>query len=108
MKKQGNGTVDCRQSHRQGRITIPKQVRESLNLRPGDKVRFEIEEDGCARIRAMNRSLDDIVGMLKPYYDGPVVTVEEMNEAIGEAAVERTGRALGPLPRRGGFAPVSR
>ena len=84
-----------------GQITIPKQVRESLNLRPGDKVRFEVEDDGCARMKAMNRSIDDIVGMLKPYYDGPVVTVEEMNEAVAEAAAERVERALGPLPRRG-------
>lgn len=83
-----------------GQITIPKHVRESLKLQPGDKVRFEIEEDGCARMRAMNRSIDDIVGMLKPYYDGPAIGVEEMNEAIAEAAVERVERALGPLPRR--------
>ena len=53
-----------------GQITIPKAVREKLNLRPGDKVRFEIEDDGAARMRAMNRSLDDIIGMLKPYTDG--------------------------------------
>lgn len=83
-----------------GQITIPKHVRESLRLRPGDKVRFEIEEDGCARMRAMNRSIDDIVGMLKPYYDGPAISVEEMNDAIAEAAVERAERGLGPLPRR--------
>ncbi len=84
-----------------GQITIPKHVRDKLNLRPGDRVRFEIDDDGGARMKAMNRSIDDIVGMLKPYYDGPVVTVEEMNEGIAEAAVARTERALGPLPRHG-------
>ena len=84
-----------------GQITIPKHVREKLNLRPGDKVRFEIDDDGGARMKAMNRSIDDIVGMLKPYYDGPAITVEEMNDAIAEAAVERVERALGPLPRHG-------
>lgn len=84
-----------------GQITIPKHVREKLNLRPGDKVRFEIDDDGTARMRAINRSLDDIIGMLKPYCDGPAVTVEEMNDAIAEAAAERAERALGPLPRRG-------
>lgn len=83
-----------------GQITIPKHVRESLKLQPGDKVRFEIGEDGCAQMRAMNRSIDDIVGMLKPYYDGPAISVEEMNEAIAGAAVERAERALGPLPGR--------
>ncbi len=83
-----------------GQITIPKYVRDSLNLKPGDKVRFEVD-DGGARMKAMNRSIDDIVGMLKPYYDGPAISVEEMNDAIAEAAVERAERALGPLPRRG-------
>lgn len=84
-----------------GQITIPKHVRDSLNLKPGDKVRFEVDDDGGARMKAMNRSIDDIVGMLKPYYDGPAISVEEMNDAIAEAAVERAERALGPLPRRG-------
>ena len=83
-----------------GQITIPKAVREKLNLRPGDKVRFEIEDDGAARMRAMNRSLGDIIGMLKPY-TSVSATVEEMNGAVAEAAVERAERALGPLPRRG-------
>lgn len=83
-----------------GQITIPKSVREKLNLQPGDKVRFEVDDDGGARMKAMNRSIDDIVGMLKPYYDGPAISVEEMNDAIAEAAVERTERALGPLPGR--------
>ncbi len=84
-----------------GQITIPKHVRDSLNLKPGDKVRFEVDNDGGARMKAMNRSIDDIVGMLKPYYDGPAISVEEMNDAIAEAAVERAERALRPLPRRG-------
>ena len=83
-----------------GQITIPKAVRDKLNLRPGDKVRFEIEDDGAARMRAINRSLDDIIGMLKPY-TSVSATIEEMNGAVAEAAVERAERALGPLPRRG-------
>ncbi len=76
-----------------GRITIPKQVRESLNLRPGDRVRFEIEDDGCARIKAMNRSIDDIVGMLKPFTTVRLTT-EQIKDSARDAAAEDVMRSF--------------
>ncbi len=76
-----------------GQITIPKHVRESLRLRPGDKVRFEIEEDGCARMRAMNRSIDDIVGMLKPYTTVRL-TAEQIKDSARDAAAEDVMRSF--------------
>ena len=76
-----------------GQITIPKHVRESLRLQPGDKVRFEIGEDGCTQMRAMNRSIDDIVGMLKPYTTVRLTT-EQIKDSARDAAAEDVMRSF--------------
>ena len=34
-----------------GRVTIPKRVRDRLGIKPGDKVNFELAEDGRAFLR---------------------------------------------------------
>jgi antitoxin PrlF len=63
-----------------GQTTIPKDVRKRLNLHPGDRLEFVIDEDG--RVLMLPASIDasELAGMLKP----PVrpISVEDMNRAI--------------------------
>ncbi len=66
-----------------GRTTLPKAVREALAIRPGDRLRYTIL-DGEVRIRAV-RPLQQLYGVLK--YNGPPVTLDDMERAIGEAAL---------------------
>lgn len=66
-----------------GQITLPKDVREGLGLREGDKIDFE-KVDGRYVIRPRNRSALELAGVLhRPGM--PALTVEEMDEAIGAA-----------------------
>jgi len=49
-----------------GRITLPKEVREQLGLRPGDEVEFVEREGGLQiRKRVPRYALDKWVGYLK-------------------------------------------
>ena len=47
-----------------GQITVPKEVRDRLGLKPGDRVLFIVEDDGSARLLAANRDISSLVGIL--------------------------------------------
>lgn len=43
-----------------GQITIPKEIRERLELKRGEKVSFELTEDGAVRLRKEGDPLDEL------------------------------------------------
>ena len=50
-----------------GQVTIPKDIREALGLRPGDRVRFDLEGGEKAVVRKAEPSrLTEILGRLGP------------------------------------------
>lgn len=76
-----------------GQVTIPAAVRERLRLRRGHKVRFTIENSSLATMAPVETRLSDLAGLLgKPKRS---VTLEEMDEAIRQGAVDRYLRAVG-------------
>ena len=70
-----------------GQTTIPKDIRKRLNLHPGDRLEFVIDEDG--RVLVLPASIDaaELAGMLKP--PARQVTVEDMNRAIRKRGGKR-------------------
>ena len=75
-----------------GQFTIPADVRADLRLSTGDRVSFEKAEDGSYRIRPLKRDIRQLAGILK--YDGPPVSIEDMNQAVLDGAAERYRRAV--------------
>ena len=66
--------------------TIPKAVRRQLGSKPGDKIRFLVEDDGRVVVVPATLHLRDLrVSLPKP---SKPVSVEQMKEAI----LERAGR----------------
>lgn len=76
-----------------GQITVPKDVREAMGLTPGTKVDFRLV-DGQWVISTEPIRASDVAGRLSRYARGTPVTVEEMNEAIADAAAESGMRGL--------------
>lgn len=67
-----------------GQITIPKLVRNALQLHPGDRVEFVFGDDGRLFLLAATRPVVSLKGMLpKPAYP---VTLEEMDAGISAIA----------------------
>lgn len=69
-----------------GQVTIPIDVRQKLGIHPGTRVQFIPREDGSYEFVAATGSITAISGMIQ--WSGPTVTLEEMDEAIAEAAAE--------------------
>jgi len=76
-----------------GQTTVPKQVRDVLGLAEGTQVEWTLDDKGTATLKPRKLRAVDLAGLLGPSPVGPV-SVEDMNEAIGDAVVERFERAL--------------
>jgi len=47
-----------------GQTTIPKEIRDHLHLKPGDRVDFVVEEDGKVILEPATADLGELEGML--------------------------------------------
>ena len=63
-----------------GQTTIPKDIRKRLNLHPGDRLDFIIEEDGRVVVLPASVDASELTGILKA--PAKLVSVAEMNQAI--------------------------
>lgn len=76
-----------------GQITIPAQIREHLGVREGDKLIITVEPDGGVVVKPAEISIRQFAGMLgKPRRS---LTLDEIDDVIADAAVERFRRAKG-------------
>ncbi len=47
-----------------GQTTIPKTIRDSLGMKPGDRMSFTLMPDGVVVMRVKNKRASDLAGML--------------------------------------------
>jgi AbrB family looped-hinge helix DNA binding protein len=76
-----------------GQTTIPIEVRKHLNLNPGDQIDFIIE-NGEVKLRAKTRSIMEFAGILGQAPNGVRLTIEEMGEAVAQAAADDDRRIM--------------
>lgn len=75
-----------------GQITLPKELRDRLGVREGDRVVFQVDEQGRVILVPETRDpLGNLVGLLRHRAKGRPATVEEMNEAVRARAAEKLG-----------------
>lgn len=65
-------------------VTLPIELREALYLKAGDKLHFELGNDGSYVIRTRTRPVQTLKGIIK--YAGPPRSIEDMERAIMENA----------------------
>ena len=80
-----------------GQVTLRKEFLQHLGVQPGDKIELGKTPNGKLTLeRARPKgSWDDFIGCLAGKTDVHL-TIEEMNEAIGEAIVEEYEAGLKP------------
>ncbi|MES5100917.1 AbrB/MazE/SpoVT family DNA-binding domain-containing protein [Agrobacterium sp. BA1120] len=67
-----------------GQVTLPKEMREALNLRPGDQIVYSII-DGEVVLTPKNVDFNDLAGLLGKPPRGRA-TLEEIDESVLKAA----------------------
>jgi antitoxin PrlF len=73
-----------------GQATIPKAIRDHLRVKPGDRIKFFVHPDGTV-VLLPKRPASALRGIVKSRRRAPA-TIEEMNEAIADAAADARGR----------------
>lgn len=71
-----------------GQTTVPKEVRDFLGLEEGTQMEW-IVDDGKVTVKPRKLRAVDLAGFLGKPPSGVHLTIEEMDEAIGEAVAER-------------------
>ena len=66
-----------------GQLTVPKEVRERLKLKTGDKIQFMINKEGKIELSPIKVRLKDLKGILP--LPKKKVTLKDMENAIIES-----------------------
>jgi AbrB family looped-hinge helix DNA binding protein len=74
-----------------GQATIPKSVRDALGIEEGTELNWVLTGRDL-KVVAETLRIGDFAGFLGKPPNGRHVTIEEMNEGIGQAVAERFGR----------------
>ncbi len=76
-----------------GQITLPAEIRKEMGLKSGDRLHFNKNpKTGSYEMTRKTGSIMDLFGILK--YDGPPVTIEQMNEGIAEFHAQEDERIM--------------
>lgn len=78
-----------------GQVTVPKEVRERLGVKEGDRLIFRFTETGQLVVEPQKDDpLSGIAGLLHHLAKDKPVSVEEMKRAARDHAVKRFRRTL--------------
>ena len=61
-----------------GQTTIPKEIRDSLGMKPGDRMTFTLMPDGTVVLRVKSKSIVELAGVLHKKGRKPV-SVERLS-----------------------------
>ncbi len=78
-----------------GQVILPKALRDQNNWGPGTRLIVEQTREGVLLRREpyfKPTRIEDVMGMLK--YDGPTVSIEEMNEGLLRGVAEDDDRIM--------------
>jgi len=71
-----------------GQTTIPIEIRKFLNLKTGDKINFFVDGTGKVGIRAKNRHISELKGILQSPSE-IVVSESDIKSAVSKGMKEK-------------------
>jgi antitoxin PrlF len=74
-----------------GQVTVPKEIRDELGLKPHDKIRFSLE-NGRVTLQKAYLSLEELAGILPPLGMDPDEAIALAKEERAQAWFEKLQR----------------
>lgn len=71
-----------------GQVTIPKSVREALQIKAGDQIELTVESDRTVIMRPVSKRVDHVFGRLRKKVKSSLTT-EEMDAAVKKRMLDR-------------------
>lgn len=68
-----------------GQVTVPVEIRNAFNIKPGDKLLFCTDERRTLRVIVKNRTLASMAGFLGTPPVNSALSIEDLDDALGEA-----------------------
>ncbi len=62
-----------------GQVTIPKEIRDALHIKQGDRLEFVVDDDGTVRMQPLKIDVRDLFGIVAT---DRKLSIDEMNEII--------------------------
>ena len=70
-------------------ITIPKQIREFLEVGPGESVQFTVDADGRVVLESTRKKVRALAGSLAKFAEGvPSLSDRQLDDLIGSMVAE--------------------
>jgi antitoxin PrlF len=76
---------------KKGQVTIPRMVREKLQINSGDKVEFTFNEQGQVVLQPVKTDLNSLYGILAK--ERPELDIEEQRKAARDWISSKKGRS---------------
>ena len=73
-----------------GQTTVPVEVRDLLNLKSGDRLRYVVK-DGNVLLKAKNKKAADLAGILARS-DAETLGIDEIDDIVSDAVIDHSGR----------------
>jgi AbrB family looped-hinge helix DNA binding protein len=74
-----------------GQVTIPKAVREHLGIDTGDRLSFDVQDDGTVIVKPITRHVRELGGLLQRPGQQPL-SIDEMELGIARRMRAKSGR----------------
>ena len=92
----GGGTMLTLNVSKRGVVTLPKEHFEHMGIQPGEEIELTLLPGGQIGFRAAQPRgrIEDLAGCLAGKTNGAVLTIDEINGAIGKAVAEEFLRGV--------------
>ena len=72
-----------------GQVTIPKRVRSLMAIETGDRLAFDLDEDGSLRVSRVRSEGRPLRGLLSEFVTGGRVDEEQVRTALRQRAAAK-------------------